>query len=111
VRTDLGRPVDGEPLLQQALATYRRILPAGSWQIGQVASVLGGNVAAQGRYAEAESLLVGGYELLKQHPATPPDRLRKAVERVVALYEAWSRQAVKQSELDQWRAVLAQAAH
>ena len=111
VRTDLGRPADGEALLREALATYRRILPAGSWQVGQVGSVLGGNVAAQGRYAEAESLLVNGYELLRQHKATPPDRRRKAVERLVALYESWSRQAVKQPELDQWRAVLAEAAH
>jgi len=111
IRTDLGRPADGEPLLRQALGTYRRILAPGSWQIGQVSSVLGGNVAAQGRYAEAESLLVNGYELLRQHPATPPDRRKKAIERLVSLYESWSRQAVKQTELDQWRAVLAQAAH
>jgi len=111
IRTDLGRAAEGEPLLRQALATYRRILPPGSWQTGQVGSVLGGNVAAQGRYAEAESLLVNGYELLKQHPATPPDRRTKAIERLVALYESWSRQAAKQPQLEQWRAVLAQAAH
>jgi len=106
IRTDLKRPAEGEPLLRQALATYQRILPAGSWQVGQVMSVLGGNVAAQGRYAEAESLLVKGYGLLESSPATPPDRRRKAVERLVSLYETWPG---RDGELARWRAALADA--
>ncbi len=90
IRTDLGRPVEGEPFLREALGTYRRTLPPGSWQIGQVLSVLGGNIAAQGRFAEAESLLVHGHSLLRDHPATPPDRMQKSVDRLVKLYEAWT---------------------
>ena len=109
IRTDLGRPAEGEPMLRAALATYRRILPEGSWQIGQVESVLGGNVAAQGRYAEAESLLVEGYDLLKRHAATPPDRRKKAVERLVALYGEWARAAPaapRADALEHWKAEL-----
>ncbi len=110
IRTELGRPAEGESLLRKALATYRRILPAGSWQIGQVENVLGGNVAAQGRFAEAESLLVNGYTLLRQHPATPPDRKRKAVERLAQLYATWAKKtpdAAKFEELARWKIALA----
>ena len=109
VRTDLGRPTEGEPLLRQALATYEDILPAGSWQIGQVKSVLGANLAAQRRYAEAESLLVGGYEMLKASPAAPPDRKKAALERLVHLYDAWAKaspDASRRAAAAKWKAEL-----
>ena len=57
-------------------------------------SLLGGSLLAEGRYAEAEPLVVGGYEGMKAREARieVPERfrLREAAERVVHLYEAWN---------------------
>ena len=58
-------------------------------------SLLGEALRGQCRYAEAEPLLVAGYEGLEAREATipPPGRpqLAEAADRVVALYEAWGR--------------------
>ena len=58
-------------------------------------SLLGGALLVQGRYAEAESLVVAGYEGMKAREAriaVPARfRLREAAERVIRLYEAWGR--------------------
>ena len=58
-------------------------------------SLLGGSLLGQGRYAEAEPLVVAGYEGMKAREpriAVPERfRLREAAERVVRLYEDWGR--------------------
>jgi len=99
--------------LREALATYRRILPPGSWQVGQVESVLGASVGAQGRWSEAESLLVNGYSLLDAHSATPPDRKEKAGARLVDFYRAWAKaapaQAASSAAWPRWGAATAAA--
>jgi eukaryotic-like serine/threonine-protein kinase len=54
--------------------------------------MLGGALLGQKKYAEAEPLLLSGYEGMKRRAATiaPPGRIRltEAVQRLVALYEA-----------------------
>ena len=60
-----GRPEECEPPATQALADLRRLLPEGHWQIASAESVLGGCLAAQGRYREAEPLLISGYRTLR----------------------------------------------
>jgi hypothetical protein len=56
-------------------------------------SLLGRALLGQGRYTEAEPLIVPGYEGMKEREAkiAVPERpsLREAAERVVHLYEAW----------------------
>ena len=58
-------------------------------------SLLGGSLLGQGRYAEAEPLVVQGYEGMKAREsriAVPfRSRLREAAERVIRLYEAWGK--------------------
>jgi hypothetical protein len=58
-------------------------------------SLLGGALLGQGRYAEAEPLIVPGYEGMKAHamkiPPVAAPRLSQATEQVVRLYEAWGR--------------------
>ena len=56
-------------------------------------SKLGGSLLGQNKYAEAEPLLLAGYEGLKQREETIPPivrkpRLTEAIERLVRLYEA-----------------------
>jgi hypothetical protein len=56
-------------------------------------SLLGDSLLGQGRLAEAEPLVVQGYEGIKAREpriAVPERfRLREAAERVVRLYQAW----------------------
>jgi hypothetical protein len=67
---------------------------------------LGGALLGQQKYAEAEPLLLQGYEGMKQREATIPtqgkQRLPEAAERLVALYEATGRA----DEARAWRAKL-----
>lgn len=66
-------------------------------------SLLGGTLLAQAKPAEAEPLLLQGYEGLKQRAATIPGanqaRLTEALERLVQLAEATGRPA----EAVKWR--------
>jgi hypothetical protein len=65
--------------------------------------MLGGALAEMQNYAEAEPLLLEGYEGLKQREAKlPADRkvvLTEALERLVQLYDAWG----KKDEAAKWR--------
>ena len=58
-------------------------------------SQLGGSLLGQGRYAEAEPLIMAGYEGMKAREARLPSaarpRLAEAAGRVVSLYEGWGK--------------------
>jgi serine/threonine protein kinase/tetratricopeptide (TPR) repeat protein len=99
--TSLGRNLLGqsrwseaEPLLREALAIRANVAPD-DWARYDAVSVLGGSLLGQGRIAEAEPLVVAGYEGLKARElrivVAERFRLREAAERVVRLYEDWSK--------------------
>jgi hypothetical protein len=72
-------------------------------------SMLGGALLGQKKYADAEPLLLQGYEGMKQRAARipPPGRIRlpEAVRRLVALYEATGNQdAVTEGMRDEKKA-------
>jgi serine/threonine protein kinase/tetratricopeptide (TPR) repeat protein len=96
---------EAEPLLREDLAIYTKATPD-DWKRYEAMSLLGGALLGQGRHAEAEPLLVQGYEGMKARGAriTVPDRslLREAAERVVRLYEGWS----KAEQARAWKAKL-----
>jgi WD40 repeat protein len=46
-------------------------------------------LAAQGRFEDAEPLLLGGYQGLEAAPNARPAWVRQAVHRIIQLYEAW----------------------
>jgi hypothetical protein len=97
---------DAEPALREALALLEKKASASLAKFN-VQSLLGSTLLGQKRYAEAESLLVQGYEGIKAREGqiSPPDRYRvaEASERIVQLYEAWGRP----EKAAQWRAKLA----
>jgi hypothetical protein len=66
---------------------------------GEAESTLGVVLAAQGQSAEAEKLMLAGYESLRGQRATPPARLRIAIERLVSFYDATG----KSSDAAAWR--------
>jgi len=80
---------EAEPLLRECFDERSATLPAGRWEVDDARSALGAALARQGRFAESEPLLVDGYEGLRSSPAAPPIRVRAALERLVALYDAW----------------------
>ena len=55
----------------------------------------------QGRFAEAEPLLLKGYDGMSPPPAVE-DRKREALQRIVDLYDAWG----KPDKAAEWRAKL-----
>lgn len=52
---------------------------------------LGTALTGQGAYAEAESILISSHERLRAARGSEDDYTQRAVERLVALYEAWGR--------------------
>lgn len=79
------RAVEAEPLAREALGIFREETPD-SWRVADAESILGGCLAAQGRFEEAEPLLVRAYEALVKDPADGNRRAGEALARVVALY-------------------------
>jgi serine/threonine protein kinase/uncharacterized protein YebE (UPF0316 family) len=97
---------EAEPVLRECLAIREKAQPD-DWSTFNTCSLLGGSLLGQGRFAEAEPLVVSGYEGLKARAAKIPPpakpRLTEAAERVVKLYEDWG----KKDRAAEWRAKLA----
>jgi hypothetical protein len=76
---------------------------SGSWQSYRNQTLLGASLAAQSGYAEAEPLLVSGYQGMVERLAAIPweDRvaLTQAGERLVQLYDGWG----KPDKAAEWR--------
>ena len=54
-------------------------------------SALGDALAGEGKFGEAEPLLLNGYANLKDNPQAPDLPKRQALQRIVKLYEAWGK--------------------
>src|SRR5262249_23631071 len=83
---------EAEPLLREASAIREKAM-ADNWLRFDTMSVLGAAMLGQRRYADAEPLIVGGYEGLKARAtrvsASSRPRIADAAERVVRRYQAW----------------------
>ncbi len=92
-------------MLRESLA-IREKFQADDWTTFNTRSLLGGSLLGQEKYAEAEPLILAGYEGMRARdekippPAQP--RLTDAADRVVKLYEAWG----KPEKAAEWRAKL-----
>jgi hypothetical protein len=86
-----GRFVPAEPPARELLAFCQNNLPD-SWETFYAQSALGDSLRGQKKYAEAEPLLLSGYEGMNQRrrsiPSTRLERYDEVVKRVVKLYEA-----------------------
>jgi tetratricopeptide (TPR) repeat protein len=93
---------EAKTFLHECLAIRAKATPD-DWSRYDAMSLLGGALTGQGRYAEAESLVVAAYEGMKAREASiaMPERacLREAAERVVHLYESWGRP----DQADAWK--------
>jgi tetratricopeptide (TPR) repeat protein len=102
-----GKFSEAEPTARECLTIYEKRLPD-DWRTFNAKSMLGGSLLGQKKYAEAEPLLLSGYEGLKQRedkiavgssgrlprwrfPADSKPWLKEALRRLVQLYEATGR--------------------
>jgi tetratricopeptide (TPR) repeat protein len=102
---DARRWAEAEPTARECLS-LREKKPPDDWWCYHTKSQLGAALAGQTRYAEAEPLILAGYEGMKARAATIPapskSRLTEAAERVVRLYENWG----KPEQATAWKAKL-----
>ncbi|HVJ82604.1 MAG TPA: tetratricopeptide repeat protein, partial [Planctomycetia bacterium] len=93
---------EAEKVLRECLALRSKFDPDG-WTVCNTRSALGGALSGLKRFADAEPLLVQGWEGLKRHeaklPPTAKNRLPEALDRLVELYEATG----KKEEAAKWR--------
>jgi tetratricopeptide (TPR) repeat protein len=83
----MGAPERAEPLLRRAVALRTEANGPDSWWTGMAQSALGECLMAQERYAEAESLLLRGYEIVRDGNGPVVPTLR----RLAAFYDATDR--------------------
>jgi tetratricopeptide (TPR) repeat protein len=88
-----GRTAEAERRFAEALAQLRKSCPETDWEVGRAKSELGGRLAARGAFADAEPLLLEGYDALAGDERTAAGFLRDARARLARLYEAWRRPA------------------
>jgi hypothetical protein len=91
---DNGNFAAAEGVLRRVVGLLAEHRPNG-WGRPLADSRLGGALAGQGKFTEAEPLLVGGYEGLKTKESTIPPAGKsaptEAAERLVWMYEAWGK--------------------
>jgi eukaryotic-like serine/threonine-protein kinase len=104
-RLEQRKWTEAEPLLRDCLAIRQKQLPD-SWLTFNTQSLLGGALPGQKKYAEAEPLLVKGYEGMKTREKTIPKqgggelRIPEALDRLIELYTAIN----KPDEAKKWQA-------
>jgi eukaryotic-like serine/threonine-protein kinase len=91
-----GKFADAEPLAREAMNVDQKNQPD-DWQRFRAQSLLGASLAGEKKYAEAEPLLLEGYQgmLARKDRIAVPDRyhLDLAHRWVVQLYQAWGKPA------------------
>jgi tetratricopeptide (TPR) repeat protein len=114
VYLEQGKYSEAEALLREGLRILEGVndrppFPQSSDHFGVAQSLLGGSLLGQKKYAEAEPLLLTGYEKIKAgEPAIPPLyrnimpealNLPEALERLVQLYDTTG----QKDKADEWR--------
>jgi tetratricopeptide (TPR) repeat protein len=98
-----GKPGAAESVLRECLELRERHQP-GAWVTFNTRSMLGGALLGQKRYAEAELLLLAGYQGMKERRGSIPPaaqaRLAEAADRLVELYTALR----DPGQVSRWRA-------
>ena len=94
-----GRLTEAEGMARELLDQARAELPADHWLIGIIGKELGTCLREAGRLDEAEPLLLGAHAALEAGFGATDGRVQKAVDELVALYEAMQRP----DEAAKWR--------
>lgn len=102
------KPAEAELKLRESLTIRRKIQPD-EWTTFETKSILGQALLEQKKYAEAEPLLLSGYQGMNKRASQirsqDKGQLTQALERLVHLYDAWG----KKEKAAQWRKELEKA--
>ncbi len=102
---DQKQPAEAELSLRECLLIRQKIQP-GDWTTFDTKSTLGEALFDQNKFADAEPLLLSGYEGMKQRESTMSSqekpRITQALERLLKYYEARG----KPDEARKWRNLL-----
>jgi tetratricopeptide (TPR) repeat protein len=96
---------EADPVLRECLAIRDKVQPD-DWRTFNTQSMLGGALVGQRKYADAEPLLLKGYDGMKARERTIPQsgggelRIAAALDRLIELYTATD----KPEEVKKWRA-------
>jgi tetratricopeptide (TPR) repeat protein len=86
--------MEAEALLRECLASRNELIPD-EWPRFDAVSLLGESLLGQGKHAEAEPLIVAGYQGMKTREAKIPAmsryRCAEAASHVVQLYQTWGK--------------------
>ena len=98
-----GQNSEAESLWRQVLAVRETKMPD-DWVTFYARAMLGDALLRQKKFAEAEPLLIAGYEGMKSREskmdvASPKRFIAEAGSRIIALYDAWG----KKDKADEWR--------
>jgi tetratricopeptide (TPR) repeat protein len=95
------KPAEAEALVREGLRirahapdvvpSRRRTFLEDDWSLGATKSLLGATLVAQGRYGEAESVLLDARSDLSALPAPQPLAMKATLTRLVELYVAWGK--------------------
>jgi len=86
-----GRAREAEQRYRDVLAQLRKTAPETDWEVGRAKSELGAQLAARRAFAEAEPLLLAGFETLLADTGVKHETCDIARTRLVTLYEHWNR--------------------
>jgi hypothetical protein len=94
VRIQAHRYGEAEAVIREVLATRKKTIPD-DWRRYNSECMLGESLAGQGKYAEAETLLLSGYAGLKERESSiPPEskyNLENARAWIAQLYKDWGK--------------------
>jgi serine/threonine-protein kinase len=88
---DMDRLGEAERWLRRGLSIRQTTLPSDHPQIAISQSELGACLTARGRFAAAQPLLKQSYRALRDKVGAAHDDTQHALERLVALFEAWEK--------------------
>jgi tetratricopeptide (TPR) repeat protein len=86
-----GRAGDAEQRYRDVLAQLRKTAPDTDWEVGRAKSELGAQLTARRAFAEAEPLLITGFETLLGDTGVRVEVLGAARTRLVTFYEGSNR--------------------
>jgi hypothetical protein len=95
LRTQQQKFAEAEMMLRHAITALDRTAPD-SWERFDCQSLLGRSLAGQAKYAEAERLIIGGYEGMAQRKPAPQAAtslatLNESAQAISSLYNAWGK--------------------
>ena len=86
-------PEGAEALARKALDIYLPRLPADHWLIAGAETVLGACLSDQGRFSDAERLLLRSHSVLAGLQGTTDRYAVEALKRVITFYHQWGKTA------------------